>query len=187
MTTPQPQIQVTCHSRTTSLPTPVEDRITALRSLAGRGILDELSFRTWPSEVSLSTPAGAGSVVERFERFLDWAEHHGVSIQPPFAVRDRTTLIHDSTETILVCPVVCLAISLDGRLASVVPHRTGTTNYSVDDALADLRGDTTSRLPSGIDPTEQPVADREVPPGDSDGQPTVSLSRNRMGPRAPQD
>lgn len=38
----------------------------------------------------------------------------------------------------LCLPMICLAIHLDGSLASVVPHRSETKAYTIEDALADL-------------------------------------------------
>lgn len=136
MTPPQPAVAIDCHVRA-SVPTDsVRATLGAVRGYERAGIVDDLTVQTWPDEVAL-TGSPRNAAVERFEAFRAWADRHGVRICPPFAVRDRASLVDDGTPT-LVLPALCVAIRVDGELTGVVPHRTGTTEYTVDDVLDDL-------------------------------------------------
>lgn len=149
MTDIQPSIGIDCYVRASSTGGATGDVVETLRGYAATGVVDDLSVRTWPDRVVLRPATRDADPVERFEKFRAWADRHGVSIVPPFAVRERATLVDDPA-AVLVVPALCLAVRVDGELASVVPHRTGTTEYAVDDLLADLEAGTVrSGVPSG--------------------------------------
>jgi hypothetical protein len=78
------------------------------------------------------------ALIDQYRRFQTWAEQAGVSLHPAFLMRERATLVSEQPKRALVLPMMCFAIHIDGRLATVVPHRTDTTTYTVADALADL-------------------------------------------------
>jgi hypothetical protein len=77
-------------------------------------------------------------VLDDYERFRTWADNDGVSLEPAFARRTRTTLGGDGPVAFLLLPVVCLAVRVDGDLVTVAPHSTGATAYTVTDALSDV-------------------------------------------------
>lgn len=136
--TPSSAVAVHCYVRASSLVAPVDATVERLREFDRTGAIDELRIEAWPDEVPLDGGAEHADVLGRFEAFRDWADRFGASVEPAFDVRERTTLVADESESVLVLPVVCLSIHVDGRLASVVPHLEGGTAYTVDDALADL-------------------------------------------------
>lgn len=138
MTSPRSATAVDCYVRASSLVEPVDSTVERLREFDRRGVIDELRVEAWPDDVPLDGAPEHSAIVGRFETFQTWADGLGASIEPAFTVRERTTLVADEIEAVLVLPVVCLAIHVDGELASVVPHTKGTTTYTVDDALAEL-------------------------------------------------
>lgn len=170
MNTQQSPIHVECFTRATSPASLTDGSIDTVREYVASGLVDELSVRRWPREVNLSRPAGQRVAIERFETFRAWADSNGVELEPAFEVRERTTLVDDTPAEILVLPAVCLAVHVDGTLASVVPHRTETTTYTVDDALAALRSDEPAWTLSGHDPNLAPRSDREPPAAGEEGQ-----------------
>ena len=87
----------------------------------------------------LHDPSKHGTIDATFyERFREWADGEGVSLEPAFEVRRRSTLDSDDTDAFLVLPVLCLAIHVDGTLVSVAPHRTETGTHTVEDALTHI-------------------------------------------------
>lgn len=166
----QSPMYVECFTRA-ALPASLTDgSIDTLREYVASGLVDELSVRRWPREVNLSRPAGQRVAIERFETFRAWADSNGVDLEPAFEVRERTTLVDDKTAEILVLPAVCLAVRVDGTLVSVVPHRTETTTYTVDDALAALRTDEPAWTLSGHDRDPVPESDPGPPAAGGEGQ-----------------
>lgn len=139
-----PPVRVACHVRTSSLVAPVDTTLRTLDGLETDGDIDEFAVGAWPAEVCLDEDAAPhGDVVARFEEFDAWAARWGVSIRPPFAVETRTSEITGESRDVLVTPVQCLAVYVDGTLAEVFPHSAradgGGEIYTVRDALALLR------------------------------------------------
>lgn len=159
--TPRSAVAVRCYVRASSLVEPVDATIERLREFDRTGVIDELRVEAWPDEVPLEGGPDHSDVVQRFEAFRAWADRLGASIRPAFTVRERTTLVADETRAVLVLPVVCLSIHVDGELASVVPHAEGETTYAVEDALADLEAVDYAT----VTPATHAAADR--PPGRS--------------------
>lgn len=156
--TPRSAVAVHCYVRAASLVAPVDATVERLREFDRTEVIDELRIEAWPDEVPLEGESEHATILGRFEAFQDWADRLGASLEPAFAVRELTTLVADESEAVLVLPVVCLAIHVDGRLASVVPHLEGGTAYTVDDALADLEAldyaapTAADRVPEGPQP-----------------------------------
>lgn len=138
MTEPRPTVSITCNARPTTLAAPVDDPITTLRAANRTGTIDELTIQSWPAEVPLDERSPHADIIACYERFHEWAAQRDVCIHPPFATRERTTLGSDTTEQMLVLPVMCLAIYIDGHLKTVIPHETGTTTITVADTLGVL-------------------------------------------------
>lgn len=134
----RPAITITCHVRASSLVEPVDTTVERLCAFESSGAVDEVRVEAWPAEVPLEMSSEDSEIVDRYDSFRRWADRCGVDLEPAFTVRHRRTLVSEGTDAVLVLPVVCLAISVDGELASVVPHDDGETTYTVDDALADV-------------------------------------------------
>lgn len=130
-------VAVDCYVRASSRTDAVDATIERLREDDRTDVIDELTVQSWPAQVSLGDDAGHADIVERFETFRAWADSHDVYL-PSFEIREQTSLVDDETTPTVVLPVCCVAIHVDGTLASVVPHRTETTMYTVDEALSDL-------------------------------------------------
>jgi hypothetical protein len=90
-----------------------------------------------------------------------------VSLCPGFTVRERASLVDERTMTVLVPPVLCLAIHVDGELSEVAPHRTDTATYTVEDALAGLGA--LDRAPPDRPLTADPPTEAPTPPTSTPG------------------
>lgn len=125
-----------------------------LRGLQGDGRIGELSVRTWPGEVSL-TRAGHSEVVDTFRTFEEWARARDASIRPPFAIRERQSTITRQEDTLLVTPLVCLAVYDEDDVVGVYPCAHGGSVTTIDDCI--------ERLAAG-DQREsvEPVAERRT-------------------------
>ena len=102
--------------------------------------IDGFAVHPWPSSMSLDLAKEAGDdsiagVVRSFER---WAEDAGVSVHPPFDVRQTRSKITDETDETLVLPVFCLAAYEGGDLIGVYPCCSGDSVVTVDDALTTI-------------------------------------------------
>lgn len=140
----EPTIHVACHARVASFAAPVDETLRTLERLKAANAIDEVTVDAWPSEVQLGTDGAPQSdVVARFETFDTWADQWNVRIRPPFAVETRRSEITGETREVLITPVQCLAIYVDGALQEVFPHtadRAGSgETYTVRDALALLK------------------------------------------------
>lgn len=138
MPSDQSDVSIDCYVRASTLVEPINTTIKTLRDYNQLGALAELTVEAWPAEVPLTDEGDASEIVARYRRFQRWADTHGVDIQPAFTIRDQTTLLSDTPETVLVLPMMCLVIYLNERLVSVVPHSTDLTTYTVGDVLTDL-------------------------------------------------
>lgn len=151
-----PHTAVECHFRATVPLGSVEGTLKTLREYERAGVVDELSVGTWPHEISLTEETAGEAALRSYERFRTWADDEGVSLGPRFVRRERSTLTEDAGDVVLVLPVLCLSVSVDGELLSVAPHSTETETYTVEDALGHLGSlprvlpsEDVSKLPSG--------------------------------------
>lgn len=104
----------------------------------------------WPPTVVLTDDTTHTGVVETYLTFKQWAERRGVRIEPSFTVESRTSRITGEQREVLITPVRCLSISVEGALRSVAPHHSEATTYTVDNALDTLsRGDEPSMAVEG--------------------------------------
>lgn len=138
MSPSRPPAIVECYTRAAPSGTSIEGTVETLRGYRDRGVIEDLALARWPDEVVLEGYAEETPQVAQYRRFRAWAERAGVSLAPGFTVRERGSLIDDRTDAVLVLPERCLAVRVDGELATVAPHRADGTTYTVEDALADL-------------------------------------------------
>lgn len=147
-------VTVDCHVRPPALSEPVDAHVELLRSYERDGRIDRLRLRSWPESVRLDTETPYDDVLERFEAFETWAERRGVSVRPPFEVRECSSSFTGEFIERLMTPLVCLALYDDEALVGVYPHSVDGQTYTVEDAIATLRageipvplGDPTDRL-----------------------------------------
>ena len=118
---------------------PIDAKIETLRRLAADGAIDGLTLHAWPDRIALSERTPYVEAIDAFERMSMWADAHDVSIRPPFAVQRVTSTVTGETRTELRTPMLCLTVSVGGRLANVFPHTRGEDTVSATDAIASLR------------------------------------------------
>jgi hypothetical protein len=138
-----PHVAVDCFVRSAAAVKSVDDAIRTLREYDADGTVDELWMDRWPAEVRQTDEVSNGTVLTQYGRLRRWSDDNGVSLEPAFTRRERTTLVGDESDTFLRLPVLCLAIHVDGEFVGVAPHSTETGVYTVTDALTDI--DTLSR------------------------------------------
>lgn len=139
MTRHKPHVALDCYVRASAALEPTDDLLETLHEYADTGLVDEFSLDVWPDRVRLGDDGSASAaVVDDYERFRTWADKDGVSLEPAFACRTHATMAHDDPDAFLRLPIVCLAVRVDGDLVTVAPHTTGTTAYTVADALSDV-------------------------------------------------
>lgn len=155
-------LRVTCFTRPASFESPIDATLRMLDRLQADAVIDDVAVETWPREVALGEGAPYSEVVSRFEEFTAWADKRNVYIQPPFSTQSRRSEITGETREVLVTPVRCLAVFVDGALRVVFPHTArredAVETYTVRDALALLE----ERATQAFVPT--PTTDS--PPGD---------------------
>lgn len=132
------RVTVECYLRGSMFAGLIADTVGALREHNNTGTIDGLTIEVWPDEVRLSDGTASEPVVERYDRFREWADEHGVSLEPAFRRTERTVPVIDTVETVLELPVVCLTVRVGGDIEVVAPHSTEHTTYTVEDAIADI-------------------------------------------------
>lgn len=150
-------IGVDCYVRTDSISDPVEEHLASIERLTDRGVVDGLDVHAWPKEVVLSEYTEHLDVVRAFRTFQEWAAQWAVHIDPTFELDVRSSEFTGEEREVLRTPALCLAVSIDGRLREVFPHRSEGRTFSVDDAL-----ETLERCAST---DEAPTADRATEAG----------------------
>ncbi len=136
-------LTIACHVRAPMLLEPVDAHVATLTQCESDGIIDALVLRSWPDAVDLSSEQHHRAVVERFEEFDAWASTHGVSIQPPFEIREHTSMVTSKTKEQLITPLICLGVyDAAGRLTGVYPHSADGETYTVEEAIAAIRTET---------------------------------------------
>ena len=132
------RVTVDCYLRGSMFAGLIADTISALREHNKAGTIDALTVDVWPDEVRLSDGGAGEPVVERYNRFLEWAGEHGVSLEPAFRRTERTVPVIDT----------------GGEIEIVAPHSTEHTTYTVEDAIADINAgrvrETGQRAPASL-------------------------------------
>lgn len=143
MTTAYPPVSVDCYVRATAPRILVDDIIDTVHTYDEAGLLEECTVEIWPDNICLTGGREDTAILSRYRQFQAWADREGVSLEPGFRRRERTSLVSEDSETVLVLPVVCLAIRVHEELVGVVPHTAGATSYTIEDALADIKSHST--------------------------------------------
>jgi len=146
-----------CHVRAPLVADPVESRIETLRSLEDGPLVDTVVVRSWPDTVRLDDE-GDHETRARYERFRSWADRRGVSIQPPFETRTRSSIVEEEGIDVLVTPTLCLAVYREERLVGVFPHSSDGETHTVEEAVDALQDGELPRPLGSIEssPTAEP-------------------------------
>jgi hypothetical protein len=149
-------VTVAAYTRAPLLLDPVDAKVTTLRSLATRGLVDAVSLHTWPSSVSAGDHVFE-DVRTVYRRCREWASRNDVSVRPAFAVDVERGEPDADGETVIRPPVLCLAIHVDDHLRWVFPHEDGETTYTAAHGVAALK---TDELPPRAGAPALPGGDR---------------------------
>lgn len=166
----EPHVRVACYVRDLSPVAPVDSTLRSLESLESEGGVDEFAVEAWPAEVRVGDRTPDSEVLDRFREFDAWANQWDVSLRPSFAVETRTSQITGDSLELLITPVQCLALYVDGALAEVFPHsadRAGDGEiYTVADALTLLEDHEIQAVGAGQSPRTPPRerSDGSAPP-----------------------
>ena len=152
----EPETTLVCHARTPLVLEPIEERIAEARACEGTDLVDAVVVRSWPDSVRLDDAGQDREVVDDFGRFREWADRREVTVEPPFEVRTRSSIVEEDGVDVLVTPVLCLAVYRDERLVGVYPHSDGEETYTVERALERLQD---GRLPRPLQGPDRPTAD----------------------------
>lgn len=118
---------------------PVRDEhreaVDRLQRFADEGAIEGFTVRTWPSKVRLSDRSIATDVVDAYERFDAWASEHGVTISPPFDVRETGFDLLGERDQALILPGMFLTVSVGEDLVGLYPCRVDGRRISIADCL----------------------------------------------------
>lgn len=155
------EVTIACYVRAPMLLEPVDAHVETLRACEREGIVDGLLLRSWPEQVRFDEASPDREVLERFEEFEAWADRQGVSVRPPFEVRERTSSATGEFSERLVTPLIAVALYEGSRLVGVYPHSADGETYTVEDAIATIR---TGERPTPLStPTAPPERTDDCP------------------------
>lgn len=168
LTVPDQQLAVDLYVRAEG---PITERrdtvIERLEQVDRRNQISEFRIHPWPRAMSLSLvkKMDDDEIAGLFQSADEWADQHGLHIQPPFDVRTSRSAITGETDELLVLPVICLAAYTDGDLVAVFPCSDGESVYTVDDALDAIasRKSLTSAFSTEGDSASSESERRELP------------------------
>lgn len=149
-----PETTVTFYTQSNS-PIPERRRKVSglLEEFSANEVIESYDLEFWPKVVCLDEMEGRekDDVVEMYNDLKEWAEEEGVSISPPFDVRDYRWEITGGRDTRLYTPHMALSVYEKGELKKFYPHRTGDGVQTISDGLKEL-AETTPRPQSATEP-----------------------------------
>jgi hypothetical protein len=113
---------------------PRTDVIDRLAALSTAGHLSGFAVETWPEEVVVSEPGRHEALLDRIDRFEQWAADNGLSVRPPFQTRTKSPLVGRS-ETVLKTPMLFAAAYEGDTLVGVYPCSDGEQTWTVPEYL----------------------------------------------------
>lgn len=127
-----------------------------LECLAERGRVESVSSTVWGDRIrqraDLRDEAGH-AILDDVDRLRAWAADHDASLDPFFEEREGNSLV-ESAHTVLIPPVLCLAIRDDEGLRGVFPCATDGETYTVADGLDALEDGAPADALAGGVPTQ---------------------------------
>lgn len=129
-------MNVECYVRAGAHNESINHILDSLQEYAQEGTIDNLSITVWPSDTRLVECTENTPVRNCYSEFQEWSERNGVSLQPAFTHKERSSLINGSSETVLCVPTLCVAVYIDGELVNIAPHTRQSNAYTVEDILS---------------------------------------------------
>lgn len=139
------EMTIKCYVRMSVAAEPVDETIQKLQAFDEEGLFERLLVNVWPDKVRLPESTSHDRVVDTYRLFKDWADEHGVRLDPAFTRQRCTSQFTGKTWEELITPVICLAVYDDGSLVGVYPHLDDDEVVTVRDALTGLEA---GRLPT---------------------------------------
>jgi hypothetical protein len=116
------------------------EAIERVRAIEAESRVADCHIGTWNKQIVLDNGGldRNREVRKRVEAFESWADEHGVSLYPFFEERTRGSLAIDGERTVLVLPVICLAVYEGETLSELFPRAAGEVTYTVAEGLTAL-------------------------------------------------
>lgn len=163
------QIAIDCYMRG-SAPREVYETVDTLHEYESNPSVSSFSGTVWPDHVTLSGNSSVKSITGDYLRFLLWAENEGVSLEPAFALRNRSALGSNRSESVLTLPVLCLVVRRDGDIVTLAPHTRERATYTVANLMSDIAD--YLRIPDSRQPTTFPT-DRQIEPDEDPNESAI--------------
>lgn len=96
----------------------VLDRV---RALEEEGALGDSTVSGWGKQLLTLERDPRSEALAALDAFEEWADRHGVSLEPAFERRTQSPLLSDESYDVAVFPVVCLALYRGNDVAAVFP------------------------------------------------------------------
>lgn len=146
------KITILCYAREPIISDAVESNLELLKRCESGPLVDRVVLRGWPESVRVGgEESPTREVIRQFEQFEAWGDRHGVSVRPAFETRTRCS-IADDEHTVLVTPLLCLAVYRDRELSAVFPHTDDGETHTVRAAIETLLA---GELPGPTQPSKR--------------------------------
>lgn len=118
-----------------------EEAVDRLKALSADGKIVGFSLQTWPNKVRVSERSICKDIVERYEQLDDWATAVGLSIHPPFELRETGYELLGEHDEVLILPAMFVVVTEGEDILGVYPCRAEGQRVGIDDCLAALESD----------------------------------------------
>lgn len=111
--------------------------VSRLERLVSDGRIDTVSTTVWGRRICPEMAADltvGRSILDRVDRLRTWARRHDASLEPSFDEHVERSML-DGTHTVVVLPVLCLAVFEGDDLRGVFPCVKDGTPCTVEDGL----------------------------------------------------
>lgn len=131
--------------------------IRTLEALSADEIIDGYEVRTWPERVSCG-PGGDNRAGLRatFDAFEEWAEERGLSIRPPFIVREIQSVFTAEHDEVLITPMLFMAVFDGDAIVGTYPCHHADGVVTIDDWLARMGQPGTGEMNPGTGRPDRP-------------------------------
>lgn len=122
--------------------------IDRIQQLEAEAVINEFSLTVWgericPESAAAKRTATGRTVLDRIEEFESWLGRTDIPSESAFETQDIDSAVIDEQYSVVVLPMLCLAVYEDDHLGCVAPWSNAETTHSVVDCL-DAVADPTS-------------------------------------------